>query len=158
MRALISSVASAVCRANSLISLATTAKPLPADPARAASMVAFSASRLVCAEMLVIVSVTCPISCAACPNFCICADTVCAWVVACSLMARARAVLAAMSPTVVLICSVALATEEILAEDCSMPTATEVVLALASSAAAATVCGLLRHVRNPGGGLFRHRR
>ena len=54
-------------------------------------------------------------------------------------MTRARAVLAAMSPTVALISSVALATEEILTEDCSMPAATDMVLALASSAAAATV-------------------
>jgi hypothetical protein len=51
-----------------LISLATTANPLPAAPARAASIVAFSASRFVCAEMLVIVSVTFPISCADCPS------------------------------------------------------------------------------------------
>ena len=45
---LMSSVAFAVCLANSLTSLATTAKPLPASPARAASMVAFSASKFVC--------------------------------------------------------------------------------------------------------------
>ena len=45
---LMSSVALAVCLASSLTSLATTAKPLPASPARAASIVAFSASRLVC--------------------------------------------------------------------------------------------------------------
>ena len=89
IRALMSSVASAVCRASSLISLATTANPLPAVPARAASMVAFSASRLVCAEMLVMVSVTWPISCAAWPSFCIWSVMVCAWPVACSLMARA---------------------------------------------------------------------
>ena len=43
----ISSVAFAVWLASSLTSDATTAKPLPASPARAASMVAFSASRLV---------------------------------------------------------------------------------------------------------------
>ena len=48
---LMSSVALAVCLASSLTSLATTAKPLPASPARAASMVAFSASRLVCWAM-----------------------------------------------------------------------------------------------------------
>ncbi len=135
-----SSVASAVCLASSLISLATTAKPLPAAPARAASMVALSASRLVCAEMLLMVSVTWPISWAAWPSFCICSVMVCAWTVAFSLMARARAVLAAMSPTVALICSVALATEDRLPVDCSMPAAIDEVLALASSAAAATVC------------------
>ena len=43
----ISSVALAVCPASDLTSEATTAKPLPASPARAASMVALSASRLV---------------------------------------------------------------------------------------------------------------
>ena len=44
----ISSVALEVWVESDLTSLATTAKPLPASPARAASMVAFSASRLVC--------------------------------------------------------------------------------------------------------------
>ncbi len=41
-------VACRVASARLFTSLATTAKPLPAAPARAASMVAFSASRLVC--------------------------------------------------------------------------------------------------------------
>jgi len=41
------SVARAVWVASALTSLATTAKPLPASPARAASIVAFSANRLV---------------------------------------------------------------------------------------------------------------
>jgi len=50
----ISSVARAVSLASSFTSLATTAKPLPASPARAASIVAFSASRLVCCAMEVI--------------------------------------------------------------------------------------------------------
>ena len=45
----ISSVALAVWLASALTSEATTAKPLPASPARAASIVALSASRLVCA-------------------------------------------------------------------------------------------------------------
>src|SRR5664280_718339 len=43
----ISSVAFAVCTASDFTSAATTAKPRPASPARAASMVALSASRLV---------------------------------------------------------------------------------------------------------------
>src|ERR1035441_5881202 len=59
---LMSSVALAVSLANSLTSLATTAKPLPASPARAASMVALSASRLVCWAMEVMTLMTCPIS------------------------------------------------------------------------------------------------
>jgi len=47
----ISSVACAVWLARLLTSEATTAKPLPASSARAASMVALSASRLVCEAM-----------------------------------------------------------------------------------------------------------
>jgi hypothetical protein len=43
----ISPVAFAVCSAKAFTSEATTAKPRPASPARAASMVALSASRLV---------------------------------------------------------------------------------------------------------------
>jgi hypothetical protein len=46
-----SSVARAVSCASSLTSSATTAKPLPASPARAASIVALSASRLVCSAI-----------------------------------------------------------------------------------------------------------
>jgi len=64
----ISSVARAVWLASSLISLATTAKPLPASPARAASIVALRARRLVCSEISVIASVTLPISWAAVPS------------------------------------------------------------------------------------------
>jgi hypothetical protein len=74
---LMSSVASDVCRANSLISLATTAKPFPAAPARAASIVAFKARRLVCAEMPVMVSETLPMSRAALPSSSITPETVC---------------------------------------------------------------------------------
>ncbi len=48
----ISPVARAIWLARLFTSVATTAKPLPASPARAASMTAFSASRLVCAAML----------------------------------------------------------------------------------------------------------
>ena len=46
-------VAEAVSLARSLISFATTAKPLPASPALAASMVAFKARRFVCSEISV---------------------------------------------------------------------------------------------------------
>ena len=55
-----SSVAFAVPRASSLTSLATTAKPLPNSPARAASMVALSASRLVWLAMSLISTTTSP--------------------------------------------------------------------------------------------------
>src|SRR6185437_1692111 len=57
----ISSVAFAVWLASDFTSDATTAKPRPASPARAASMVAFSASRLVCAAMVLIRPTTSPI-------------------------------------------------------------------------------------------------
>ena len=63
-----SSVARAVSWASSLTSLATTAKPLPASPARAASMVAFSASRLVCSAMPLISLMTVAISCDESPS------------------------------------------------------------------------------------------
>jgi len=56
----ISSVARAVSRASFLTSAATTAKPRPASPARAASIVAFSASRFVCAAMTEISLTTLP--------------------------------------------------------------------------------------------------
>ena len=66
---LMSSVALAVCLASSLTSLATTAKPLPASPARAASMVALRASRLVCCAIEVITLITLPISVLDSPSF-----------------------------------------------------------------------------------------
>ena len=53
--------------ANRRISSATTANPFPASPARAASMVALRANRLVCSDISVIVSV-------------IVGVTVCVWV------------------------------------------------------------------------------
>ena len=68
-RRAMSSVAVAVSCASSFTSLATTAKPLPASPARAASIVAFSASRFVCSAMLVIAFTTAPISCDDVPSF-----------------------------------------------------------------------------------------
>ena len=57
----ISPVAFAVCSASAFTSDATTAKPRPASPARAASMVALSARRLVCPAMVLINSTTSPI-------------------------------------------------------------------------------------------------
>ena len=57
-----SSVAFEVSCASSLTSFATTAKPLPASPARAASIVALSARRLVGSAIDVIVFTTLPIS------------------------------------------------------------------------------------------------
>ncbi len=49
-----SAVALAVCVASDLTSAATTAKPLPASPALAASIVAFRVRRLVCAAISLI--------------------------------------------------------------------------------------------------------
>ena len=77
-----SSVALAVCTASDLTSEATTAKPLPASPARAASMVALSASRLVCPAMARISLITSPIFCAACASVAICRLVSCASVTA----------------------------------------------------------------------------
>ena len=57
----ISSVEEAVWEASAFTSVATTAKPLPASPARAASMLALSASRLVCWAMAVMMATTSPI-------------------------------------------------------------------------------------------------
>ena len=54
-------VASAVAVARALTSSATTANPRPASPARAASMVALRASKLVCFAILLIVALTRPI-------------------------------------------------------------------------------------------------
>ena len=62
---LISSVALAVCAASSLTSAATTAKPRPASPARAASIVALSARRFVWLAMLEISPTTSPMRVAA---------------------------------------------------------------------------------------------
>jgi len=59
--ALTSSVAWAVFFASSFTSFATTANPLPASPARAASIVAFKASRLVCCAIEVMTLSTSPI-------------------------------------------------------------------------------------------------
>jgi hypothetical protein len=64
MRAPISPVALAVWPARDLTSLATTAKPRPASPARAASIVALSASRLVWLAISSIMRMTWPISAA----------------------------------------------------------------------------------------------
>ena len=61
----ISSVALAVCEASAFTSWATTAKPRPASPARAASIVALSARRLVCSAIAVISFTTSPMRFAA---------------------------------------------------------------------------------------------
>jgi len=57
------SVALPAWRARFFTSLATTAKPLPASPARADSIVAFNASRLICPAMSRISPMTPTIDC-----------------------------------------------------------------------------------------------
>ncbi len=76
---LISLVALAVWLASALTSWATTAKPRPASPARAASMVAFNASRLVCSAMVVMSWVTSPMRLAACDSLVMRSSVFCAW-------------------------------------------------------------------------------
>ena len=77
----ISVVASLVLVDSDLTSLATTANPRPASPARAASIVAFSASRLVCLAMVKISLATLPTrssasrSPAICPSIPVTEDT-----------------------------------------------------------------------------------
>jgi hypothetical protein len=58
----ISSVACWVCTASALTSVATTAKPRPASPARAASMVELSASSVVCRAICAIRLTTLPMA------------------------------------------------------------------------------------------------
>jgi hypothetical protein len=59
---LISSVASLVWTARASTSVATAAKPLPAGPARAASMVELSASSVVCLAICAMRLTTSPIA------------------------------------------------------------------------------------------------
>src|SRR5665213_4134670 len=82
----ISSVALAVCPASALTSWATTLKPRPASPARAASMVALSANRLVCSATEVISLITSPIRLAACDSALIRESVSSAWVTALAAM------------------------------------------------------------------------
>ena len=77
-----SPVALAVCSARLLTSEATTAKPRPASPARAASMVAFSASRLVCPAIELMSSTTSPMRLAASESWVTRSFVCCAWVTA----------------------------------------------------------------------------
>ncbi len=136
---LISSVASAVCWASALISPATTANPLPASPARAASMVAFNARRLVCSEISAMVSVTLLISNAALPRSSTLAETCSAFVTAWAVVSLPLAVLLAISLIVADISSTADTIDCILAVVCSVAAATLFILVDISSDAAATL-------------------
>ena len=138
-----SSVALAVCLANSFTSVATTANPLPASPARAASIVAFNASRLVCSAMSWITSITLPISRAASPNSAIeallalvnCEALPATWA-ACSAL-RATSLMLELS------WSTAEAMTFIFVDTCSVVAAMPVTFADISSAAALTVADWL---------------
>jgi len=127
-------VAWPVWLASALTSPATTAKPLPASPARAASMVAFSASRLVCSAIVVIRVTTLPISSAA-------SFSACTMVFADSALTLASVVVRSASATCRVIswidadsCSAAAATVWALAEACSVAAATAVVWSVVASA------------------------
>ena len=121
----ISLVAFEVCSASDLTSEATTAKPRPAAPARAASMVAFSAKRLVWLAISLIRWVTVSTLAAACDNLPIMVCARVAAVTASSVMARCAFTWLDMPAIVLASCAEALATL------CA--------LASASSAAAATL-------------------
>ena len=110
----ISSVALAVWLARFLTSDATTAKPFPDSPARAASIVAFKASKLVCSAMSEINSTTSPIFWADSDSF----------------------------RTVVAVCCVASSALWVVARDSLTWLLISVIEAESSSAAAATVCTL----------------
>jgi hypothetical protein len=130
----ISSVALAVSLASSLTSLATTAKPLPASPARAASMVALRASRLVCCAMEVMTLMTLPISTLDSPSLAM------VWLVDSATPTAALATLAdslallAISRMEACICSLPVATTVTFLDTCSLAAETTLAWVAVSSA------------------------
>jgi hypothetical protein len=122
--AVMSLVAVAVCRARLLTSEATTAKPLPASPARAASIVALSARRLVLPAMFRMNSTTLSICSAASAKPSTASLTR-------AMPSTAPCVAAVDSETRLLISVIA-------AESCWLAEATVWTLTVVSSAAAAT--------------------
>ena len=121
----ISSVAFAVWFASAFTSEATTAKPRPASPARAASIVAFSARRLVCAAIAVMSLITSPIREAACDNWAIRASVRSACFTAPMAILLDSCTWPAISLTEALISSVAVATDATLLEACLEADVTE---------------------------------
>ena len=99
----ISPVALAVCEARAFTSLATTAKPLPASPTRAASMVALRASRSVCSAIEVITLTTLPMSEALASSFSIRSRVRLDTSTALAVVRAASAVLSEISRTAALI-------------------------------------------------------
>ena len=122
----ISSVDRAVCVASAFTSLATTAKPLPASPARAASIVAFSASRLVLAAMSLIIFATSPMRLTC--------------VFSASIVARASPPAATARPTTAVDWLICPPISRIEAESCSAALATVWALDSACPAAALAPC------------------
>src|SRR3989339_2162030 len=137
-----SRVAAAVWVESSLISLATTANPLPASPARAASMVAFKERSLVWSEISLMVSVTLPMAWAALPSSDIRLKAFLDLSTASLETLLAISAFRAISLMVEFISSAAEAIILVLVEDCSMAAATLLILVLISSAAPATLLAL----------------
>ena len=129
-----SSVARAVSWARSLTSLATTAKPLPASPARAASMVALSASRFVCSAIEVMTLTTSPISRLESPSLATVPLACCASSAADCATRTASVEDCEISRMLAVISSVAAATVCTLRDTCSAAAAAEPAWAEVSSA------------------------
>ena len=132
-------VASAVCRASSLTSVATTAKPLPASPARAASIVAFRARSFVCSAMSWMTSMTWPMPSAVWPRWLISWFVFCTSWAASSATRAACSALRATSLMAAVISSTLVATRFTFCDICVDDAAIVVMLTDISSAAAATV-------------------
>src|SRR6185312_13272442 len=139
-----SSVAIAVCVASDLTSLATTAKPRPASPARAASMVALSASRLVWDAMSLISCTTSPMRCAASASPFTVTSVLRVSLTALPAISAACVTCRPISPTESDSSSEALATVSTLAEACVAAPATAVAWRSVSSAVADMLSEVLR--------------
>ena len=127
----------AVSCASSFTSFATTAKPLPASPARAASIVAFNASRFVCSAIEVITFTTSPISAEDSPSFATVAFVDSATPTACAATRAASFAFCAISRIDAPISSAPVATVCTLRDTCSAAADTTPACADASSADAA---------------------
>ncbi len=131
-------MAAAVALASSLTSPATTAKPLPASPARAASMVALRASRLVCSAMEVMTLMTSPISAELTPSLATVALVLSAAATAEAATRAASVAFWAISRMEAPISSAPVETEPTLADTCSAAALTAPAWAEVSSAATPT--------------------
>ena len=121
----ISLVDRAVWVASAFTSEATTAKPLPASPARAASIVAFNASRLVLAAISPIMSATAPMRAT--------------WSFSASIVVRVSLPAATARPTIALDWATWLPISRIEALSCSAALATVCALANACAEAVAAL-------------------